>query len=177
MSRRLVIVTGASRGIGAEIAMEAHRRFKETPTLLLISRNQDLLNETKSKILTSSSSDTSSSAIHTLRIDFSIEVKVSDYVNMLKSSLGGGGSGDDNLTHFDELYVFYNHGTLKIGSIDELAESASQEFITNVTSVWLFLSAVRKVFTLETIPRQFHINMSSLMATKTTNSMSVYCAS
>lgn len=165
MTRRLVIVTGASRGIGAEIALESHRRFTSPLTLLLVARNQGLLDEVKSKIAGPSS-------VYTLRVDFSIDAKINDYTEAIKSSLSG-----DAQTAFDELYVFYNHGTLKIGSLDEVAESSSQEFVTNVTSVWVFMSAIRQLFPANVILKQFHINISSLWATMTSASVSIYCAS
>lgn len=50
--RALVIVTGASRGIGREIAIQAASKINEQSTLLLVARNTTGLLETKQTIQT-----------------------------------------------------------------------------------------------------------------------------
>ena len=162
---RLVIITGASRGIGAEIAFEADRRFKDANTkFLLIARDENSLREVKGKL-----SAPNNASI--LKIDFSKEAKVDEYIELLKSSLS------ESSLKPKELYVFYNHGTLKLGSVEEVAASSHQELVINVSSVWVFLASIRALFPIDSVPKQFHINISSLMATKTTAYMSIYCAS
>lgn len=166
MYHRLVIVTGASRGIGAEIAQEAHRRFGKNTLFLLVARNEALLNEVKSKI-----SDPENTAL-VLKIDFSNDLKVDEYVKLITESLKA-----IDLTGLSELYVFYNHGTIRLGSLEEVADVSLHEFTTNVTSVWGFVAAIRKVLPIEKHPKQFHINISSLLASKTTANLSIYCSS
>lgn len=78
---------------------------------------------------------------------------------------------------YDELYVFYNHGTLKVESVDKIADSATEEFQINVVSVWTLMSALRELFPVKITPIQFHINMSSLLATQITKLLSIYNSS
>lgn len=170
MQQRIVIVTGASRGIGAEIALEAGERFKDNTVLLLIARNHTKLDEVKTKI--NIANQTGHISVRTLQIDFSHPAKVNDYAEKVRDVLS-----DVDLSQVKELLTFYNHGTMKTGSIEDVADSAVDEFTANVTSVWLFLSAVRMVFPIEAVSKQFHINISSILASQPAASISIYCSS
>lgn len=165
--KRLVIITGASRGIGSAIALEANRRFNQNTAFLLIARNEKLLEDVKTQM-----KNDSTNKIFILKIDFGKEARVEEFVELIKKTLLA-----EDLKDLRELYVFYNHGTLQTGSVEQIADKASQEFLINVTSVWLFLASIRTLFAIDVIPTQFHVNISSLLATKVQESLSIYCAS
>lgn len=78
---------------------------------------------------------------------------------------------------FDELYVFYNHGTLTLETVEKVANLATAEFQTNVISVWTLMSAIRDLFPTDLIAKQYHINTSSLLATVIQPMCSVYSSS
>ena len=110
-----------------------------------------------------------SNKIITLEFDFSKEVKVTELADLLKTTLK-----DEKLNQVSELYVFYNHGTLQLATIERSADMASNEFQTNVVSVWTLMSAIRHLFPLNLFPTQFHVNISSLLADKPQESFSLY---
>ena len=113
-----------------------------------------------------------SNKIITLGFDFSKAVKVAELTELLKAALK-----DEKLNQVSELYVFYNHGTLQLATIERSADMASNEFQTNVVSVHIFMAAIRHLFPLNLFPTQFHINISSLLANKPQESFSLYCSS
>ncbi len=78
---------------------------------------------------------------------------------------------------YDELYVFYNHGTLKLECVEKVADSATSEFQINVVSIWILMAALRDMFPSDLVPKQYHINISSLLATLVQPMCSLYSSS
>jgi hypothetical protein len=92
--------------------LEANRHFKEKTIFLLIARDHSKLLEVKEeinwKIFNDSPVDTQSkNKIVTLKFDFGKAVKAAELLNILEISLK-----DEKLNEINELFVFYNHGTL-----------------------------------------------------------------
>jgi short-subunit dehydrogenase len=169
MSERLIIITGASRGIGASLAFAFNEKFNDKSTFLLIARDQAKLdqvkNEIKSKLPASSHNE-----IHTLSLDFSRHMKVEQLSEIFNKLF--------NVQDlYKQLFVFYNHGTLRLSPLENIANHVNDEFQINVTSVWILMTAIRQMFPLTVIPIQFHINISSLLATKVFKYFSIYSTS
>jgi len=164
--QRVVIITGASKGIGEEIANQLNEKFSENTLFVLIARSLDKLDELKRKL----ASKKPLNQYKTLKIDFSNE-KV-DYANELKNSFK-----ELILTEVKDLLVFYNHGSLIISDVESSANDINEFFEVNVLSVWKFLSAVRELFPADKVPKQFHINTSSKLATSFSAGMSAYSSS
>lgn len=163
---RLVIITGASKGIGAQIALQTNQKFNDKQTtFLLVARDLAKLNEVANEMTKANSL----SEVLTMSYDFSQVAKTEDLKNLLNARL-------KQKEAFDELYVFYNHGTLKIDSVEKVADQATNEFQINVISVWTLMSALREMFPLNSVKKQFHINISSLLATALDKMCSVYCS-
>lgn len=165
MQKRLIVITGASKGIGAQIALETNKKFtdKDTQTtFLLIARDLAKLHEVKAELI----KENSQNNVLTLSYDFSRVTNVETLTDILRNNLT-----DQN---FDEMYVFYNHGTLKIAGVELVADDATNEFQINVISVWQLLAAIRRLFPNNIVPKQYHINISSLVATQMSKMCSVY---
>lgn len=169
MSERLIIITGASRGIGASLAYELNTKFNDKTTFLLIARDQSKLDEVKDE-MKSKLGTSSQNIINTLSLDFSQHMKVEQVLDILTKMIKGHSA-------FNQLFVFYNHGTLKLSPLENIANKVNDEFQINVTSVWILLTAIRQMFPLNSTPIQFHVNISSLLATKVFKYFSVYCTS
>jgi short-subunit dehydrogenase len=158
---------GASKGIGKSIALQFNQRFKENTIFVLLARDLNKLNEVKSQL----ESESISNKVLLTTIDFSNAThQYNDYKDILQSLLE---STDLNL--IDELYAIYNHGTFKILTIDENAKTIDENFQTNVTSVWKLLTAIRQLF--ENVEKQWHINLSSMLATTCVPLSSSYSSS
>ena len=82
-----------------------------------------------------------------------------------------------DLSKIFELFVFYNHGTLKMGQVEAIADDSTEQFQINVVSIWTLLCAIRKLFPLDKTPSQFHINISSILAEKQQELFSLYNSS
>jgi sepiapterin reductase len=163
--KRLVVITGASRGIGSAIANESTKKFPTEDTIfLLIARDLNKLEQLRQEI--------GVNRAFAVQLDFSLSHKPDELKQLLTTKFLDLIRGTDVGSSFDELYIFYNHGTLIFGRVDELGEVAAREFQTNVVSVWELLSALRGLFS--AVPKQFHVNMSSLLATKLEAQFSVY---
>lgn len=165
---RLIIVTGASRGIGATIAIQANRKYASNTIFLLIARDEQKLSQVKDEMVSQSPLN----RVLSIKIDFGLDINKNQIVSLIKQSFD-----QDELNDVKELFIFYNHGTLRLESIELAEEAAKKEFQINVFSVWTLISAFKELFPLEKIPLQFHINISSLMATLALKNYSAYCTS
>lgn len=165
---RLIIVTGASRGIGSVIAKQANQKFKSNTIFLLIARDEHKLSEVKQEMLSQSPLN----KIHSLKLDCGNDLKKNEIIDLIKKICS-----DIEIKDIKELFIFYNHGTLSLKSIESAEETIKKEFQINVFSVWTLINAFKELFPLEFIPIQFHINISSLMATLVLKQYSAYCTS
>lgn len=165
--KRLVILTGASKGIGAALALEANRRFNNDTIFLLIARDLKKLEQVKTEMSRASREN----KYFVVKLDFSRNYKLDELISLLRTLF----VNYIDLTLIKELYVFYNHGTLIFGQTDEIGDKVSEQFQINVISVWLLMNVIRRMFPESQCPLQFHVNMSTLMASKAEKRFSVYC--
>ncbi len=99
---RLVLITGAAKGIGAAIAFELNK-CKTKTNFFLMDKNESHLNETK-QIIIKCSNDLNQ--VNCINIDFSNEYNVNDYIDLLKQNL----PNEFELKKYEEALFFYNHG-------------------------------------------------------------------
>ena len=152
---RLIIITGASRGIGEAIAIEFNKMANAH--ILLIARDYDRLCDVRNKLV---EANKNRNRVSILNIDFSLPNQVADFFKLLKEVFV-----ETDLGNFKELYAIYNHGTLEYGSISLKAQEPLREnFETNLFSVWSLLSAINLLVPTSVIERQFHVNISSKYA-------------
>lgn len=152
--RRLIIVTGASRGIGKSIAIELNRFYNSNCHFLLLARDVAKLNEVRDQVERDSSFRNTAKI---LSVDFSIQNQVSTYYELLKDALK-----DVDLDKFDHLLVIYNHGTLVFGQVSFVAqENLRENFENNLFSIWSMLAALNLLLPVNVIDKQFHVNISS----------------
>lgn len=171
--KRLVIVTGASRGIGRAIANELNRIYAAGDTLfLLLARDATKLTEAKNQIETDSQGRNTAK---TLSVDFASPLnKVDQYFQLLSNGLNN--AGTQELDRFEELVVIYNHGTLVFGSVPLVAQNQLREdFEVNLFSIWSLLAAINLLLPLNEVSRQFHINISSSYACEAAANWSGHC--
>lgn len=167
--KRLIIITGASRGIGRSIATELNRFHNSDSHFLLLARDVEKLSEVREQIEKDSSSR---NTVKTVSVDFSTENSVERYFEILKDALGDVG---DNLGEFDELIIIYNHGTLVFGNVSFVAQELREDFEVNLFSIWTLLAAINLLLPLNVVSKQVHVNISSGYATEASANWSGHC--
>ena len=169
LNQRLIIITGASRGIGASAAIEFNKHYKSNTEFILLARDINNLNKTKNQMLSLNKID--ENLIKLVPFDFSKKnLEVTDYKKTLIEAL------DKNLDSFNELIVVYNHGTLDYSLIENANNEILQDkFQTNFISIWLLLNAVQSLFPENITPKQFHVNINSSFSTKPCINWSIQC--
>ena len=156
--KRMVVITGASKGIGEEIAYQCNKKFAQNTLFVLLARNDEKLERLRNRL--SEQNQNKSNVYLNVLIDFSnSKHQLVDYIIKLKDSID-----HLNVQQMNEIFVFYNHGTLLISCVEECAFNINEYFETNVLSVWKLLSAIRTLFPIEMVPKQYHINMSTKSA-------------
>ncbi len=172
---RLIIITGASRGIGHQIALESFKRFPSDSIFLLIARDLEKLESVRNQMCLLDPK--SNNKVFIMKIDFAEVSSVDSYANLLKHDFVNYAIPPNvSSTNVKQLYIFYNHGTLFLGQVDQLGEQVAREFQINVTSVWQLMNAMLKVFPPNQIASQFHVNISSLLSVKIEKQFSLYSA-
>ena len=166
---RLVVITGASKGIGASIAIEFSRKYNKETEFILLARDLNNLNEIKFKLMSLNKID--ENLIKIIQFDFSNKnLEVDDYKESLLKALDG------QIKSYDELIVVYNHGTLDYGFIQNQTNQILQEKSqTNFISIWLLLNAIQTLFPQNLAPKQFHININSSFSANPFANWSVQC--
>ena len=167
--KRLIIITGASRGIGRAIATELNRFHNSDSHILLLARDVEKLAEVRDQIEKDSNSR---NTVRTVSVDFSTENSVELYFKILKDALDDVG---DNLGEFEELIVIYNHGTLVFGNVSFVAQELREDFEVNLFSIWTLLAAINLLLPLNVVSKQFHVNISSGYATEANANWSGHC--
>lgn len=168
--KRLVVITGASRGIGSGISVEANNKFNKDTVFLLVARDEKKLNEIKDQLVKVSPEN----KFITLKFDFAKKITINENAELLKNALA-----EIDFSKLEEVYVIYNHGTLVTGKIETVIEEINrEEFLQiNVFGIWVLLTAFMKLFPLSQFKKQYHINVSSDSARFPSEGLSLYCTS
>lgn len=178
--KRLIIITGASRGIGKGIATELNRFYNADTHFLLIARDVEKLSEVRDQLEKDSNRR---NTVKVVSVDFSIPNPVDVYYKILKVALLGADltnedEENEKLRQFEQLIVVYNHGTLIFGNVS-LVMSHHQEmrdnFETNLFSIWTMLAAVNLLLPVNIVEKQFHVNISSGYALEACANWSGHC--
>lgn len=133
-----------------------------------MARSKDKLDAVKSEM----NQKNPKNLVLTLQIDFGKLMSADELSELLKSTFQ-----KFDLSKISELFAFYNHGTLKMGRVESIADDSTEQFQINVVSVWILLCAIRRLFPLNQTPSQFHINISSILAEKQQEFFSLYNSS
>ena len=94
----------------AQIAIETNRQYNENTIFLLIARDHNKLVQVKEEMHKKESKHNElKNKIITLKLDFFLIKNTAELVNILQISLK-----DEKIGEINELFVFYNHGTLQL---------------------------------------------------------------
>lgn len=164
----MLIVTGASRGLGGCIAYRFAEKLNNESLIVLLARNREKLEETRSQILGCSPEKSVEYRI----VDLS-ETDVQKCEQMLENVL----EQSSHKNKFEQAILVHNAGTL--GDVSKLSaslKSASEirkYMEINLCSAMYLTSAFLSVF--KGIESRLIINISSLCAVKPFKGCSLYC--
>uniref|UniRef100_A0A182TEG8 Sepiapterin reductase n=1 Tax=Anopheles melas TaxID=34690 RepID=A0A182TEG8_9DIPT len=162
------LVTGASRGIGAKMAIETARKFKAGSVVVLLARSASGLESTRAEILAVNPHVT----VVTSSVDLTTASK--ELLNeILDKSLG-----KQPTDRFGLACVIHNVGTVgnigrKATDLDDRTEW-EQYFGTNVFTVAVLNSCFLRKF--QSVPGKLVINITSKACLVPFQSMTYYCA-
>lgn len=166
--RSVLIVTGASRGLGRCIANRFAEKLSSDCLIVLLARNRENLEETRSQILSHSPEKVVVPQVADLS-----ELDVQNCEQMLENAQ----EQSSQKSAFEQAILVHNAGTL--GDVSQLSaalKSASEirkYFEINLCSTMYITSAFLSVF--KGIESRFIINISSLCARKPFKGFSLYC--
>uniref|UniRef100_A0A182NTM9 Sepiapterin reductase n=1 Tax=Anopheles dirus TaxID=7168 RepID=A0A182NTM9_9DIPT len=162
------LVTGASRGIGAKMAIETARKLKPGSVVVLLARSASGLESTRSEILTVNPHVT----VVTSSVDLATASK--ELLNeILDKSLG-----KQPVDRFGLACVIHNVGTVgnvgrKAAELDDRADW-EQYFGTNLFTVAVLNSCFLRKF--QPVPDRLVVNITSKACLVPFQSMAYYCA-
>ncbi|XP_013108458.2 sepiapterin reductase [Stomoxys calcitrans] len=163
------LITGASRGIGKSMALEIASKLKAGSVILLMARNLEALQKTKSEI----ESKRSDVTVQVISIDLST-AKAVQFQKIISGSLV---QSQQEVSSFDRAFIIHNAGTL--GDVTRKAQEMgetelwTQYYHTNVFATIALNVEFFKVF--PTVPKLV-VNISSLCSIEPFISMSLYCS-
>jgi short-subunit dehydrogenase len=167
---RLVIVTGASRGIGEAIAIQLNKNFNENTLFLLMARDLKKLDAVGQTL---SENSQGKNKFISIQVDFIQPNSAEFYRDLIRNAFQ---TGQYDLNNFTDLIAVYNHGTLEHGTVVQKAQdSLRDKFEINFFSVWTLLAGLNLLLPYEKIQKQFHVNISSGFAEKPTAEWSGHC--
>lgn len=165
------LITGASKGIGRELAIEFSRAFAVNSVVVLLARSESGLAETRNLVI-------NANANVKVKI-YPTDLSKSDpelFLSMIQTSLreSGCSAGD-----FDLSLIVHNAGS--VGDVSEGTsdmcdpEKWQQYFSLNLFSVACLNSQFLKVFPEGSAKQRTIVNVTSLCAIKPFKSMGYYC--
>lgn len=132
--KRLAIITGSSRGIGAAVSCEFSKCFPIGSHIILIARDLEKLNEVKKSIVDQQPHNQVSVIVH----DFSIEATPAQYKSKFEQIIS-----EDELKTFQEIYTFYNHANIEFGGVTAYPhDQIRKAYELNHFSVWSLICAL-----------------------------------
>ncbi|XP_076618615.1 sepiapterin reductase [Colletes latitarsis] len=150
-----LLITGASRGIGRQIAISFGSMLEEGSHVVLLATNLNALKETAKNIATNVSIDT-------VNVDLSKPTK-DEFHNIIMQSLKS-----RTPKQFDRIVIVHNVGS--IGNISDYAndltdvDSWRRYYDLNVFSPAILNGVIMKIFNEDTNTEKTIINITSLMA-------------
>uniref|UniRef100_A0A0N5AJ74 Sepiapterin reductase n=1 Tax=Syphacia muris TaxID=451379 RepID=A0A0N5AJ74_9BILA len=165
----IALITGASRGIGYQIAIQLAKCVAGGSVILLTARSGQMLQQVKQRIESINSKVTAVAVLADMGNDF----------NDVKSSFTAAFDSTFNTAvNFDVLLIFHNAGTigdLEHKALDLCDQHQWNEYLyLNLTSAILLNNFVLQYFSLKTIKRRFVINITSLLAVEPFPSFTQY---
>lgn len=166
------LITGASKGIGRNFAIEFSRKFAANSLIVLLARSEAGLLETKNLIYKANS--------EVKVLVYPIDLGKSDSELFLKVMQNSLEDGESKPIDFELSIIVHN-----VGSVGDVSEGTAEMsdiikwqeyFALNVYSVASLNSQFLKVFTDGSVKRRTVINVTSLAAIKPIKSMGYYCA-
>jgi len=166
------LITGASKGIGKEIAIQFAKNVGPGSVFLTLARSASGLGETKSEMLVSGAKDLQ---VVTATIDLG-KPDAAEYLSMINSALITTGNKAED---FESCILVHNAGslgniTLRVIEVDNLEEIRNY-FEFNLFSLILLTSQFFKVFNDSNKQRSI-IQISSLGAVQPFKTWGYYCA-
>lgn len=164
--KSLILITGASRGIGQTIAVEISKHLTQDSILILLARSENGLKETKFQIQEIDKSLT----VLTYKTDLS-KPNTEEYTGIFKDLLA---NIDQNDIHFG--VIFHNAGHIGIlkQTIDLVDLNSWKEYYDlNMFSVVLLNSAFIKNLQ-SVIPQLMAVNITSLLGRSPLSNMGMY---
>lgn len=163
------LVTGASRGIGKCMAIKVASKLKAGSVIVLVARNTEALQKTKSEI----ESERSDVIVQTFSVDLST-AKAEQFQKVLNDSLN---QRKTEASSFEKAFIIHNAGT--VGDVSKQAKDISdtelwtQYYHTNVFSAISLNAEFFKVFSKTS---KLVVNISSICGLEPFVSMSLYCS-
>ncbi|XP_075158170.1 sepiapterin reductase [Haematobia irritans] len=162
------LITGASRGIGKTMAISVAAKLKSGSVIVLLARNLEALQKTKSEI----ESKRSDVTVQAISIDLST-AKAEQFAKILNGTL----VQSQEVEIFDRALIIHNAGTL--GDVTKKTKDLGdteiwrQYYHTNVFSTIALNVEFFKVFA--TVPKLV-VNVTSLCSIEPFISMGLYCS-
>ncbi|XP_066991224.2 sepiapterin reductase-like [Anabrus simplex] len=169
--RSFCLITGASQGIGRNLAIDFGRRLGKDSILILLARSEPNLVETKS--LVENANDEISVQIHPGDLS---KPKPGQFKELIQNTLSVLKAKPED---FQLAMIVHNAGSL--GDVQEEAskitsmEKLEDYFSLNLFSVICLNSEFLSVFPEQSVSKRVVLNITSLCAVKPMKSLSYYC--
>ncbi|XP_030382202.1 sepiapterin reductase [Scaptodrosophila lebanonensis] len=169
--RTFLLVTGASRGIGREMALQLSKQMQtEGSLVVLLGRSQQHLDETKTAIEQARGTDNVKLKVLSYTLELATAT-ATDFAELLKQSLQG-----VDIETFKRAIVIHNAGTVgdislharEIGDTKELTHYYHINFFSTVALNCEFMRVFRQ------LPKLI-VNLSTKAAVEPFASMAYYC--